>query len=166
MATPADIIIDAATVTFGGTNLGSTKGGVTIELDSEYTDVTVDQYGTSILDKRLLGENVTVTVPLAEYTQANIGTVLPFSTNVSGSRKNLGSKPGASLLGQADRLVIRPQSTSGAKDIIIHEAAVEDIDTITLSPEEETLLVATFRGMLDLTRTAGDLLIQFGDSTA
>ena len=166
MATPADIKIAPASVTYKTVDLGNTKGGVTVSVDTDYTDVTTDQFGSSMLDKRALGEHVTVTVPLVEYTQANIGTALPLSTDVSGSRKNLGSLPGTSMLGLSGRLVIRPVGTSGAEDIIVHKAVVEDVADISISPEEERITEVTFRGFIDTTRTAGDYLVQFGDSTA
>ena len=46
--------------------LGLTKGGCELSYIPSYHDMKVDQYGDTIIDKSLLGEKISVKVPLAE----------------------------------------------------------------------------------------------------
>jgi hypothetical protein len=65
------------------TDFGGTDGGVTLEIDSSYTELSVDQVIMSV-GARLTGLEMQVTAKLAEITQANIAQSLNNITTSGG----------------------------------------------------------------------------------
>ncbi|WP_411512150.1 minor capsid protein [Escherichia coli] len=59
-------------VSFGGVDLGYTKGGVQVGVESETLKVTVDQLGQTIAPVLVQGRNITITAPLAESVLQNM----------------------------------------------------------------------------------------------
>lgn len=57
------------------TDVGGTDGGVTVEIDSTYTDLNVDQI-TMVVGARLTETKISVTTKMSEMTLANFQTVL------------------------------------------------------------------------------------------
>lgn len=69
-------------VTFGGADLGYTKGGVEVTVTSETHKVEVDQFGHSEINEYIMGRTVKVRVPMAETTLENLVRVMPGATLV------------------------------------------------------------------------------------
>lgn len=51
-------------MSFGGVDLGYTKGGVQVEVATETLKVTVDQLGQTTISELVQGRNITITAPL------------------------------------------------------------------------------------------------------
>jgi len=94
-------------VTFNDVELGHTKGGVVLTYEPSYHDVSVDAYGETVVDKRLLGEKITAKVPLAESTLANLQVAMPMATT-DGTTLTIGSSVGDSLADEAKVLELHP----------------------------------------------------------
>jgi hypothetical protein len=64
--TPANIQLTPCRVTFNGVDLGGTEGGVTINPKYKISDITVDQYGDTVVDGVVSGQHYNTKFVLAE----------------------------------------------------------------------------------------------------
>lgn len=64
-------------VYFDGIDLGYTKGGVEVEVQTETHKVEVDQFGKTPINENIIGRTVMAKVPLAETTLANMARIMP-----------------------------------------------------------------------------------------
>lgn len=78
-------------VTFGGADLGYTKGGVEVTVTTETHKVTVDQFGSSDVAETIQGRTVKVKVPMAETTLENMVKVMPGASLASDGVKAVGT---------------------------------------------------------------------------
>jgi hypothetical protein len=170
MADVTNVKIGACSVKFNSIDLGHTKGGVTVNYSPEYAEITVDQHGNTPVDKSLVGEVVTITVPLAESQVANLAKAMPLGT-LAGSgdgRVTLGKNAGARLGAQAHQLVLHPLANASdnlAEDVVIHKAVVHGEVEIGFNNEDERILEVEFIALVDTTKADGNWLGFIGDST-
>ena len=78
-----NVKLGACQITYKGTNLGYTKGGVDVDVTTETHPVTVDQFGESVINEYITKRNIKVTCPLAESTIENLALIMPGSSIVS-----------------------------------------------------------------------------------
>jgi len=67
-------------VIFAGVDLGYTKGGVEVSVETEKFEVNIDQFGITPINELVQGRNLTVSVPLAETTLENLVAIMPGAT--------------------------------------------------------------------------------------
>lgn len=67
-------------VIFAGVDLGYTKGGVDVSVETEKFEVSIDQFGITPINELVQGRNLTVSVPLAETTLENLVAIMPGAT--------------------------------------------------------------------------------------
>lgn len=105
-----NVKLGACRVSFGGVDLGFTKGGVQVEFATETVKITVDQMGQTTISELVQGRNVTVTAPLAESVLENMVSLMPGST-ISTDKKTvtITSAQGLNLVDVAKELVLTPQ---------------------------------------------------------
>lgn len=171
MADSANIKIGACSVSFGGTDLGHTKGGVTVNYSPEYADITADQYGNTAIDKALVGEVLTVKVPLAESQVANLAKVLPLGTlaGAGNARLTLGKNAGARLASLAAALVLHPLvngASDRTEDVVLYKAVVHGEVELGFKVEDERVVEVEFIALIDTTKSNGSWLGLIGDSAA
>jgi len=77
-------------VYYDGIDMGFTKGGVEVEVQSTTHDVTVDQLGETPIAQLITGRTITASCPLAETTLENMIAVMPGATLVSDGVKASG----------------------------------------------------------------------------
>ena len=90
-----NVKLGVCSVTFGGTDLGYTKGGCEAEITTTTHKVMVDQFGDTEIDEIIQGRTVKVTVPLAEFVsrqRKEILVRLSVSAQKSGARPILGMR--------------------------------------------------------------------------
>ena len=105
-----NIKLGACKVSFGGQDLGYTKGGVEVEVSTETLKVTVDQLGQTTISELVQGRNVKVTAPLAESVLANLVNLMPGSTmSADKNTLSISSAQGINLVDVAQGLVLTPQ---------------------------------------------------------
>lgn len=80
MSDTRNVKLGVCRITWGGVDLGYTKGGVEVEVASETHKVTVDQFGSSEINEYVMGRSCKVKVPLAETTVENLQRIMPGST--------------------------------------------------------------------------------------
>ncbi len=70
-------------VIFDGADLGLTKGGVEVEVSTMSHEITVDQFGETVIGEIITGRKVSAKVPLAETTLDNLVKIMPGAVLVS-----------------------------------------------------------------------------------
>lgn len=158
-------------VTYNSVDMGLTKGGCEFTYTPEYHDTTVDQYGKTIVNKILVGENVQAKVILAESTLANIKAACPAGQLVGTATQKItvGSKPGKDLLSQAKTLTLHPVALPEADhsfDITIYKAVITSELKLNFKVEEEQVVEVVFSGLVDQSKADGDMLFCIGDPAA
>lgn len=79
-------------ITYDGVDLGYTKGGVEVTVETSTYQVTVDQFGEAPIDEYVTGRTVTVNAPLAETTKKNLERIMPgASVTGKGATRATGS---------------------------------------------------------------------------
>jgi hypothetical protein len=86
-----NVKLGVCTATFDSQDLGYTKGGVEVEVETNTHEVTVDQMGETPIDEIITGRTVKVTIPMAETTLENLARVMPGSTLVTDGVKATGT---------------------------------------------------------------------------
>lgn len=169
MADVTNVQVGVCSVTFNGTDLGHTKGGVEVTYEPEYHDVTVDKYGNTVVDKYLIGEKLTAKVPLAEYTVAQMGVTIPQGgfAGAANARRTIGTSGGKKASTVGYQLVLHPISEGTRRhDIVFYKACVTSEVVINHAVDEEKVLEVTFEALLDETKSDRNYLGMIGDSTA
>lgn len=93
-------------ITFGGVDLGYTKGGVEVEVTTNTHPVTVDQFGESVINEFITKRDIKVKAPLAETTLENLVAIMPGSTLVTDGVKASGTITIASQPTANDTIVV------------------------------------------------------------
>lgn len=169
MGDATKIALGVCTGTFDSVALGHTKGGVECVYEPVWHDVKVDQYGDTIVKKRLMGEKFTAKVPLAEYTVANLGIGIPAGTVVGTTVKRLdvGSSAGKSSDDLAATLVLTPVDATGNEHTItIPKAMVGSQVTLSHVNDGERVIECTFEAIIDESKADGARLFSIGDPAA
>lgn len=157
-------------MTFNAVDLGHTKGGVEVTYTPEFADILADMYGTTPVDKALVGEVITIKVPLAESQVANLAKAIPLSTLTGGTsgRTTIGKQAGARLGALAASLVLHPLVNGAGvldDDVVIHKAVAHGEVVLPFMVDEERVVEVEFIALIDTTKSDGNLLGHIGDST-
>lgn len=90
---PSNIRLGPCRVRWGGIDLGLTKGGVQVEVQTSTKEVTVDQYGEAPVNEYITSRSLTVTAPFAETDIDTLHTLMSGtgSTMVGDGAKASGS---------------------------------------------------------------------------
>lgn len=167
-----NVKLGVCTVTFDSVDLGLTKGGVEVEVQTETHEVMVDQYGNTPVNEYIMARTVVVRVPMAETTLANLEAIMPGTTLVtnvstpSKKRADVKTGTGLNLLDYAAKLVLHPKalvSTDKSEDFIVPLAATSGAISFAYKLDEERIFNVEFKGYPNATT---GLLFQIGDETA
>lgn len=129
-STTDNVKLGVCSVLFDGVNLGFTKGGVEVAVETSTYEVKVDQLGETPIGELVTGRTVTATVPLAETTLENMSRIMPGSEFVTDGVKATGTITlstaapvnGDSITIGEDRFVFRTNPT-GLGDVKIGTGA-------------------------------------------
>lgn len=168
MSDITNVQVGVCSVSFGGTDLGHTKGGVEVSYEPVYKDVMVDKFGETIVEQYLVGEKLTAKVPLAEYTIANLRRAMPQTTfaGSANSRITVGAAAGKKSTDDALQLVLHPVIEGTRRhDIVFYKAIVASSVVLPHKMDEEKIVEVEFTALLDETRSDGNYLGLIGDST-
>lgn len=176
MANGINVPIGPATVEFGeGVDLVEfdiTKGGIQFQSSTSKQDITVDQYGDTVVKSILKGRTAQVTVPFALHDLDKLAEVIPNSTLVTDAttptKKKIvvKSQAGYDMLTNAKKLVIKPTDPAATPNdwITIPLAGAMADPEYTYDSDNERVVNITFVAYPDLT-TDGTLYV-IGDDTA
>lgn len=165
-----NVKLGVCTVTYGGTDLGYTKGGVEVEVATETYKVMIDQFGNTPVKEYITARTCVVRVPLAETTLDNLVAIMPGSTKTgtepAAARVDVTTNVSADLKAGAAKLVLHPVS-AGADlndDFIVPLAATGGAVTYAYKLDEERIFNVEFNAYPD--DTANGLLFRVGDEAA
>lgn len=166
------IKLGACQVTFGMTDLGLTKGGVEVTLQTQTYKINVDQFGGTELNEYVMGQTAMVKAPLAETSLDLFQVAFPGSTLVTdkttASKKKLvvTTNVGASLRALAQPLTLHPKYNAAgnkADDFSLPISSPKGDLTFAFKHDEERVYNVEFTGYPDLTT---GVLFVIGDLTA
>lgn len=163
-----NVKLGPCSVSFNGTDLGHTKGGVTVEYSPEYHDITVDKYGETVVEKVVVGESLKATVPLAEATQSILENAIPAGTAESADKLTVGKDAGERMGQYAAELVLHPLANEEAdlsEDVVFYKALVSEPIEYTFGNDDERIIEVVFEAIADESKADGNRLGLFGDST-
>lgn len=177
-----NIKLGTCQVSYKGTDLGLTSGGVEVEVTTTKKEIKVDQYGDTIANEFVMGRNVMAKVPLVEITLQLLADLMPGSTLVEDSgntgtyaapqpgdkfKVDVTSGTGLSLFDLAGELVLRPIEKVGtgdaSEDFVIPLASTAGELSFAYKYDEERVFNAEFKGYPD--QSQGNLLFIYGDRT-
>lgn len=171
--TAADLRLDNHRVTIGGTAMGGTIGGVEFAVNTEVLEVTVDQYGKTVVQTYNVGDAVMVKLTLAESTLANLNRALHTSTlrSSGGTAVGVGGLFAGAKVGTtaAVALIFHPIDKDDAvltHDVNVWKAICRRCSPIKHGPDQITLFETEWLVLLDTSKTAGKMLIDFGLAAA
>ncbi len=144
-----NIKLGACKVSFGGVDLGYTKGGVQVEVATETLKVTVDQLGQTVISELVQGRNITITAPLAESVLQNMVDLMPGSTlSEDDNSVTITSAQGVNLIDVAKELVLTPQDTTDYV-LTIPKAATAGNFTMTYQSDDVRVFSVQFSAYPD-----------------
>lgn len=158
-------------VTFGGEDLGFTKGGVEVSVETNTHEVTVDQMGETPINEYITSRSCKVTVPLAETTLENLVKIMPGATLITDSSEvtkkyvQVPTGVGSSLLKVAQELVLHPIANAAedkSDDFTIPRAATAGAMSYSYKLDDERIYSCEFKAYAD---EKGNLF-KVGDTTA
>lgn len=150
-----NVKLGVCSISFGGKDLGYTKGGVEVTVETETKKITVDQFGQSVINEVIIGRNVTVVAPLAETTLENLVEIMPGATltGADATKKvDVLTGVGVSLLDTAKVLVLHPiakPANDKSEDFTIPKAATAGAINYAYKLDEEKIYNTTFTGYPD-----------------
>lgn len=166
-----NVKLGVCSVSYGGQDLGFTKGGVEVTVETNTHEVTVDQMGETPINEYIMSRTCKVTVPLAETTLENLVKIMPGATLVTDSSvdtKKYVSVPvsaGSDLLSVAQELVLHPIANAKenkADDFTIPKAATAGALNYSYKLDEERIFSCEFKAYAD----DKGVLFKVGDTTA
>lgn len=153
-------------VYIGGRHIGHTIGGVEVVYSPEYHETKVDKY-TGVVERWLIGESLMAKVPMAEATLTNIREAITHGTNIGSTGVAIGSKSGKRSRTATETLRLHPIAnldSDKSDDVTIYKAHVTNDLSLKYSKEGERIIEVEFSGIVDESRTDGNMLGLIGDS--
>jgi len=149
-------------------DLGGTLSNVVIETKYEKADIKADQLGSTVLDRRVKGLQVTVTTEIAEIQNKDLWKVVfPHATQVSTgtAAMKFNSAVGDSDLGNAGELTLHPLSKATGDvttDYHFFKACASAESSITYGPDKQATLKIVWNILPDTSVTPAKFY-QYGD---
>lgn len=164
-----NIKLGTCVITYDGTDLGLTSGGVEVTVETNTHGSTVDQFGETIVKEIITGRNVSVSVPMVETTIDNLVLIMPGASKVTDStdskkvKVEVSTSVGADLRDSAKELILKPVGVKNdLENFVIPLAATPGGINFAYMLDQERIYQANFKGYPD----ENGLLFIYGDKTA
>lgn len=145
--TPSNMELTPMRVKFNGVDLGGTLSNVVISLKYTKAEIMADQFGKSVLDRRVSAQSYQVTTELAEIKDKDIWKVVfPHARLVTSGENQaiyFDMQIGDSDLAHAAELVLHPLSLVDADlsgDFKFYKATASAESEITFAPDGQAKL--------------------------
>jgi hypothetical protein len=167
-----NVQLGTCSVIFGSTDLGLTKGGVEVQVQTQSYKITVDQFGSTEINEYVTGRTAMVKVPMAETDLDLLQKVIPNSTLVTDGttptkkKVNVTTSTGISFRTYADKLTLHPIAQSaGSKnfDFVLPICCPKGDFQFAYKLDEERIYAVEFYAYPDLST---GLLYVIGDESA
>lgn len=145
-------------------DLGYTKGGVTVTMETGSYEILVDQEGDSPIGASITGRRVTVIVPMAESNYNRLQKLIPDSAYSAGLLE-VNSGIGDDLMDYADELKLTSKADSDDWIKVYKASPVANLQA-TFLPNTERIWPVQFIGYIpEATHTYAGKLIAFHEAT-
>jgi hypothetical protein len=154
--------------------LGLTKGGCDLTYTPTWFELDTDRYGKTPADASLVGEALSIKIPLAETDMNKLEMFAHTAIRVDGTGAFLGKSklafgrfPGFRLGDKAGRLRLHPISMGPDKseDVVVYKAVNKAPLQLNYKLDAERIFATEFIGMIKRTNVPGAMMFQIGDST-
>ena len=168
--TPANISLTPMRIKWNGVDLGGTTDSVKVNIKIDLADIHVDQFGKTVIDKRVSGHEYTVKCTLAEVNnKANWKVAFPSMKYDSATTGAIYSdmQIGDSLLAKAQVLLLHPLEKSDADlsgDYTFYKAIPIEASEVTYGPDKQSGLAVTFAIFPDTSVIPAKFMF-FGDTS-
>lgn len=162
-------ITGPCSLNFGGIDVGHTVDGVVLTAARELTDVTVDQFGNTPIDKVLSGNGLSVKFKMAQADWDQWNVAIPETSSYDGAgtkdRNDFGADAGYSLRQDAKPLIIHPlknQPGDLSQDVTIYLAVSSDDVELPMKIDDQAVLEVTMTGLVSEAYGTGRRLGHYG----
>jgi hypothetical protein len=148
--------------------LGLTKGGVELNYTPEWYEINVDQFGKTLTDAALVGETISVKIPLAETDNDKLKMFAHTGTwDETNKKLTFGRFPGMRLELVAGKLRIHPiaMGSDRSEDVTIYKAVNRAPLKLAYKIDGERIYETEFFGMIKRANGPGKFLWEIGDSS-
>lgn len=156
-------------IVFDGVNMGHTLDGVELSAERELTDVMVDKYGHTPIDKVLSGNRLKIKFKLAQTEFAQWNLAMPETSSYDGAgvsdRTDFGADAGYSLRADAKQLVIHPMKNAASDfsdDVTVYKAVSTENIVLPLKIDEQRVIEITMEALVDEAYGTGRRLGHYG----
>lgn len=165
MSNILNVPLGVCDVYVGGRHVGHTIGGVELVYSPEFHETKVDKFA-GVAERWLIGEDFYAKVPMAESTLTNIKEAITHA-NAGTDFVSVGSNAGKRSSPAAELVRLHPIANAAddlSDDAYIYKAHVSNEITLPYKNDGERIIEAEFHGLVDESRTDGNLLGLIGDS--
>lgn len=162
-----DIKLGTCLITLDGADLGYTKGGVEVSVETSTHDTMIDQFGETPVKSFIQGRTCKVVMNLAETTLDNLVKIMPGATKLStsGNRVDVTSGVGEDLQKLAKPLILHPIAlpiNDKSEDFTLPAASTPGAINFAYKKDDERVFTAEFMAYPD----ANGILFSYGDPAA
>lgn len=153
---------------FNGVDVGHTLGGTKVTVTRKLTDLKVDKYGDSPVDKVLTDVEMVVATKVAEPVVTLIRETMPegtFNTGGNGSQIGIAAGEGASMRATAAPLVLHPLSkapTDLTEDVTVYLAVPTASPVLNYEVANQRVFDLEFSALVSETYSPGRRLGHIG----
>lgn len=169
------LYLNAAPGAQGSVDLGNTLDGVELTVGQSFTDVNVDAYGDTPIDKVLTGNSLMVKTKLAESTFNALKTAISTGTGTldQGSlgkpRMGIGHTAGLLMKALSFQLVMRPIRNVAAgvdtEDVVLYNCVSSDDVVIPYKVKDQQVYPVTLTALVNESYEDGRRLGHIGPAT-
>lgn len=169
--TPGNFELTPCRVTYKGVDLGATLGNVKVSIKEELAEMKADQYGKTIIDRRVSGFSATIETSIAENQNKNnwyaIFPAHKLVTNpVTGfSNFYFDSAVGTAMADLGGPLILHPLSRANSDlsgDVLVYIATANGASEYEFGPDKQIAMKIHWDMYPDFTTTPPRFLL-FGD---
>lgn len=153
-------------VTFNGVDLGGTEGGVKVSVKHDFADITVDQFGKTVIDSVLAGQSYSIKLILSETKlKDNWKVAFPSIKLVNSSGNKMmyfDAQVGDHLFDHAEALILHPLSKDDsdlAGDFKFFKAVAKSAVEVDYGSSKQTGLQVEFMVYPDSTSSPARFLV-------
>lgn len=169
--TPTNMELTPCQITYNSVDLGGSLGNVVVTAKYTKSDIKADQFGTTVLDRRVSGLEINVATEIAEVKNKDFWKVVfPHANEItSGSVKAIqfNSAVGDGDISNSHQLLLHPLSIAAGTvdfDHTFFKATASAESSFELSPTSQAKLKVVFNVLPD-TSVQPARFYRYGDTT-
>ena len=152
-----NIVVGAATLSVAGTDIGYTKGGVSIRQEQTFLDVEADQ-AVGVVRKARTLERLYVKTMMLEVTLSNLRRAFMYpAANLVGSTLTLGYN-NACWVDEVALVIVGPSPDCGTRTVTLTRCVKFSTIEYSMKRDEETAIEVEFEALKDASGHFGTMV--------